>query len=490
MLTAAYSTFKPFRKATSFLLWAIIHWLFVLQAAQANELPNLGSSDLVEYTKEKEQALGRAFKSALHTEYRVVTDPDIENYIRRIGHQIAQHTGDNRNFSFYVIENPDINAFAGPDGVIGIHTGLITSVRTEAELASVIAHEIAHVTQNHLSRRFELQSNSSITTIASIIAAILIGMQDSSAGMATLMGSMGADAQQQLKYSRAHESEADSAGISYLYKSGYNPYAMGDFFGRLSLAYQNSEFKPIEILQTHPVTEHRLAEARNRAQNYPPLIFKQDEESLTLIKLKLQSMSGQEDQSLLSTKLNKSEQCYADTLNLLKRSPLQLHKNSLSCLYDTIKSRPTQRLYQTLLYEVFLNPDVKDVPENIIKQAEFTHELYPQDPSALLRLTQLLIKDKKSEKAINLLEKETPDLQYQNQAYKLLSTTFAQENKMAAAYYYEALSYFNIGDVKRTNIYLNKAKNLTNSNETNILSKINHFESEHAKALKENNKDD
>lgn len=489
MLAARHRTYKPIKKFGIFLFFSLCILQSALLTASANELPNLGSSDLTEYTKEKEQALGRAFKTALHNEYSVITDPDISNYIRRIGLQISRHTEDKRNFSFYIIQNPDINAFAGPDGVIGIHTGLIRAVNNEAELASVIAHEIAHVTQNHLSRSFELQSNSSVSNIASIIAAILIGMHDSSAGMATLMGSMGAKAQQQLKYSRAHESEADSTGISYLYKSGYNPFAMGDFFARLSQEYQNSEFKPIEILQTHPVTEHRLAEAKNRAENYPPLIFKHENETLTLIKLRLQDLTGLNDETLNTTELNQSEKCYMNTLNLLKQTPVTFKHKELSCLKKAIKERPTQRLYQTLLFDSYLNPDIKNIPPEIIKQAELSHDLYPQDPSILLRYTSLLIKAGQSLKAEQILINETPKHQYQSQLYKLLSGTYAQKGKLAEAYFYEALSYFNIGDIQRTNIFINKAKSLVKRDGSTLQAKIRHFETNYANLLKDNNKD-
>ncbi|MDX1346725.1 MAG: M48 family metalloprotease [Thiomicrorhabdus chilensis] len=467
-------------------------YLISINNVYANNLPNLGSSDLIEYTQEKEQALGRAFKNALHSEHHTLSDPDISSYIQRIGHKIAQQSGDHRNFSFYVIQHPDINAFAGPDGVIGIHTGLIRAVNSEDELASVVAHEIAHVTQNHLSRTYELRSGSSLTHLASFIAAILIGMHDSSAGMATLMGGMGASMQQQLKYSRTHESEADYAGIEYLYKSGYSPFAMSDFFGRLSLEYQNREFKPTEILSTHPVTERRLAESKSRAESYPPLIMKIDNESLTLIKLKLQAISQQKDETLRPATFTLEEQCYQQALETLHSNSNNI-EGSTQCLRKARQNNPQQRLYPSLLFDLYLNANETQTNrtfENWIKEAKFAHELFPQDPAIFQKYIRILIKDKQTLTAIEALEKETPNYTYQFELYKLLSSLYAQSGQTAYAYYFEALAHFNIGNLQRTQIYLNKANEQSSPKDIRLQGKIRDFKRTHANLLKEKNKKD
>lgn len=478
----------PFFRA--FAIYFISAWLGLLPA-NAETLPNLGSSDLVEYTPEKEEELGRAFKAALHSEYAVISDADIHDYIRRIGHKIAQHTGQNRDFSFYVIDEPSINAFAGPDGVIGLHTGLIRAVRSEDELASVIAHEIAHVTQNHLSRRYEAQAGSSLASLASFIAAVLVGSQNAEAGMAVLMGSMGASVQQQLKFSRAHESEADFAGIDYLYKSGYNPFAMGDFFGRLAQEYRHNEFKPLEILLTHPVTEHRLAEARNRAHHFPPLIFKHDDTTLQLIKRKLQAISGITDETLMPT-TNRAETCYQQSLELeLGASPLlKQHskiEQSLRCLEEAIGNHPTQRLYQTRLLEI---AGLQSKPSTqTLQQAAVTLELFPQDSAALIAQAKLLSNLQKTDKAISLLERSIPALRYQYEPLKQLASLYQKRGKTAQAYFAEARAYFNIGHLKRTQIYLKNAETFSAIEDSALKQKITLFKLENAKLLKDKQKE-
>lgn len=476
----------PFWLTTSLMLACLL----CISSVKAETLPNLGSSDLVEYTPEKEAELGRAFTAALHAEYQIVSDADINNYIRRIGHKIVQQTGENRHFAFYVIDEPSINAFAGPDGVIGIHTGLIRAVRSEDELASVIAHEIAHVTQNHLSRRYEAQSGSNLTSLASFIAAILVGSQNAEAGMAVLMGSMGASMQQQLKFSRAHESEADFTGIAYLYKSGYNPFAMGDFFGRLAQEYRNNEFKPLEILLTHPVTEHRLAEAKNRAYSFPPLIFKTDEESLNLIKLKLKATSTQADSTLPAT-LSETQMCYwqslqlADTLNITA----DISAPIFDCLQQAIKNNPTQRLFQTQLLAL-ANLQTSSPGFNLQKQAELTLELFPQDSSVVMEYARLLEKTGNTEKAIAVLETRIPTLKYQYDPYKLLAMLYQNHHKTANAYLAEAQAYLNIGNLKRTQIYLKNAETETPPSDETLKQKIAAFKLNNAKLLKDKHKEE
>lgn len=465
--------------------WISSLWASLIAAAP---LPNLGSSDLIEYTREKEQALGRAFKSALHEEYNILNDPDITHYIQRLGHKIAQHSADERDFTFYVINNPDINAFAGPDGVIGIHTGLIQAVTSEDELASVIAHEIAHVTQNHLSRTYEIRSDSSLSSLASFIAAILIGMHDSSAGMAALMGSMGASMQQQLKHSRTHEAEADFAGIDYLYKSGYNPYAMSDFFGRLAQKYRHSEFKPIEILSTHPVTEHRLAEAKSRAEQFPPMIFKREDDTLTLIKLKLSTLTQTTDPVLDRTRLDAQQSCYQKGLQAIAENRPKTMQQAKQCLQTVIDQNPRQSLYLGLLLELHLLTDKAQIPDDTLKLAEFANELYPQDPSILLRYARLLARQSDLQKAIDLLQTQAPRHTYQHALYKLLAQLHAQRHEMDYSYYYEALAYFNIGHIPRTRVYLNKALENLSKTSTTLNTQIQSFQRRHANLLKEKDK--
>ena len=471
--------------------------LLLLQAtpllAQSAELPDLGAPDLIEYDQQTEENLGRAFTTSLHTQYSLNYDPEVVSFVRKIGHKIASQTGNHRNFRFYVIDNDSINAFAGPDGVIGIHTGLIQAVQSEDELASVIAHEIAHITQRHLSRRYEYQSNQgNIASVATLLAAILIGMHDANAGMATLMGGMGYNMEQQLKNSRLHESEADSKGIEFLYKANYNPYAMGRFFSRLSKAGQNNTFALPEILRTHPVTERRLAEAENRAQTMPPLKASEPNNSLNLIKLRLNKDNLQrESHDLFFLKPQKSaaENCYQlNLINLNNSADNATIKKGRQCLWQLITDTPEQTLYTNLMMESISKRQNKDQDQDILKRilnfAEYQQALHPNDTSGLLRYADLLIKLDKVVLAQQLLESSSENQKYQYQANQKLAEIYARQNKNAEAYYFQAVAQMNIGNTKRSEYLLKKAEEETNETNKPLRQRIFLFSEKHANLLK------
>ncbi|WEJ62007.1 M48 family metalloprotease [Thiomicrorhabdus lithotrophica] len=456
--------------------------------SQANSLPDLGSPDLVEYDTQTEKELGRAFTSTLHTHYNLYSDLETNAYIRELGHKLASHTGNNRNYSFYIINDTSINAFAGPDGVIGIHTGLINATETEDELAAVIAHEISHVTQNHLSRRYEYSSTQgSLNSIASLIAAILIGMHDPSAGMATLMGGMGYNLQQQLKNSRLHESEADAIGIDLLHKSGYNPHAMGDFFGRLAKASQLDTFQVPEILRTHPVSENRLAEAENRAQNLSMVQKDKPESYLSYIKMRLKK-----DQSSLleynpqKITQNKSEACYQKTLesiNTKKRVP-----NCIKNENDKPQSLP---LFTTALIESYTTSNKKlssQELEYLDKLVEFKLELHPNNPSIPIRYSRYLEQAGEIEKAIKILKNAESKLTYRYSLYKTLAELYAQTKQESYVYLNLAKAYLEIGSVERSEYFTKRTKETIKDNNNTIKHEITLLENKLNKLLKNKDK--
>ncbi len=441
--------------------------------------PDLGSSDLIEYNIELEQELGRAFTTALHTQYNLNYDPDIVDYIRKIGHKMASQIGESRPFRFYVIDNPNINAFAGPNGVIGIHTGLISAAKSEDELAAVIAHEIAHVTQNHISRGHETNSKrSNINTFATLLAAILIGMHDSSAVYPTLIAGMSLDIEQQLKNSRLHESEADHIGIQFLSQAGYNPHAMSQFFNRLAKASQSNTSQIPEILRSHPVTERRIAEADNRAQNLPTHSQKKTSNDLTLIQLKLK----QKNQSLTKIPpppLTADEQCYQNTL---KFTPPPTKPANFQCLQTLVNNNPNRILYTTQLLQAVVQHSSPNLIRFANRQADYLMALYPKNTALLIHYSNLLLHQNKDEKAIHLLKTHTKNQRYTYQAYKKLSEIYAKKQQTAEAYYFLALAQFNIGNLKRTQYLLKQARMSAN---TNLQQQISIFEHKNGKLLKD-----
>lgn len=468
----------------------ILSGILFFSKTQANDLPDLGSPDLVEYDTQTEQRLGRAFNTALHTQYQLFTDLETNAYIRELGHKLASFTGNSRNYQFYIIDDSSINAFAGPNGIIGIHTGLIEATETEDELAAVIAHEISHVTQNHLSRRYEYSSNNgNINSIASIIAAILIGMHDPNAGMATLMGGMGYNLQQQLKNSRLHESEADSIGIELLYKAGYNPHAMGDFFGRLSKASQLDTFKAPEILRTHPVSEHRLAEAENRAQNLGKQNSPKPDSYLNFIKMRLTKIKTSQYKFNPNTQaFTEKENCYSQSLKLTKPE-----KGTSTCLKKYATETESLPIFTTALIDSYTRKKTALSTEELIdleKLITFKLELHPNNPSIPIRYSRLLNQKENPTKAIKLLEKVQKNLTYRYELYNELSELYSKIRKESYVYLNLSKANYEIGNIERSKYFLKRTKETLDKNNHQLEQEIFILEDKISKLLKNNDKNE
>lgn len=235
------------------------------------ELPDLGASADSVLSPAAEKRLGRAFMSSVRASEVVIDDPYLSSYIRQLGHQLASNSdAAGGHFEFFMIDSNSINAFAGPYGYIGINSGLILATQSEGELASVLAHEIAHVSQKHLMRAFDTASQMGVTTAAMILAAIILGASGSAdASIAAIASAQATMVQQQINFTRSNEKEADHVGMQILSKSQFDPRDMPSFFSRLTEANRIYESGAPEILRTHPVTTDRIADSMGRADQYP-----------------------------------------------------------------------------------------------------------------------------------------------------------------------------------------------------------------------------
>ena len=251
---------------------AVITLAPALSSGQIN-LPDIGSPADAVLSKNEENQLGRAIMAQIRASGEVVEDPQVNEYINEIGYRIAAQANADGNhaFSFFVVDSPVINAFALPGGFIGVHTGLLEATRSEDELAGVLAHEVAHVTQRHIARRIHATQRQSILSTAIMLGAILAGVAGGASGDAmqgAIAVAQGTAAQQQINFTRSNEYEADRVGISALAAAGFDPQGMASFFEVISRGTTPHEFRVPEFLRTHPVSSARIAEARGRARDY------------------------------------------------------------------------------------------------------------------------------------------------------------------------------------------------------------------------------
>ncbi|ESQ14195.1 MAG: hypothetical protein N838_12515 [Thiohalocapsa sp. PB-PSB1] len=238
--------------------------------ADAYDLPEMGSSADVILSATEKRELGQEFIKWVRKALKISSDPILTDYIQSLGNElVAASRESSGSYNFFLVEEPSINAFAGPAGHIGVNAGLILATETESELAAVLAHEIAHVSQKHLLRRFEAQKQMSIPTVALMLAAAVLGAAvDPNAGIAAMAGIQGVAAQQQVNFTRANEEEADRIGIDTLARSGRDPFAMPGFFQKLTRATRIYDSGAPQLLRTHPVNADRIADGLARAERH------------------------------------------------------------------------------------------------------------------------------------------------------------------------------------------------------------------------------
>ncbi|MDM8558444.1 M48 family metalloprotease [Candidatus Parabeggiatoa sp. HSG14] len=382
----------------------LILWVICLPCV-AIDLPDIGISANTIMSPADEQKLGETFIRQLRRQVEVIDDLQISNYLNALGHRLASYSDNpEQRFRFFTIKESSINAFAVPGGFIGVHSGLILKTQSESELASVLSHEIAHVTQRHIARTIEGSQRFSLPAIAALIAAaVLAGAAGSpEVGEAALASILAGNIQMQINFTRIHEKEADRVGMQILAKAGFNPNDMPNFFERLQTASRYYEDWGVpEFLRTHPVTTDRIAEARDRAEKYSKKL-KSDTPPYHLMKAQLVVLVADNKQNLLK-RLKKmlktghyrdeSAIRYALALTLLATRQTDGVQTQIDWLLKNDNDRVIYRLLKARLASLQKN-DTKAM--QIYKQAL---EVYPDDNMLVLDYAEKLLQNNAAQKA-------------------------------------------------------------------------------------------
>lgn len=235
-------------------------------------LPDLGDASSSVLSPQMERKLGESvMRDIRFNEPNFVDDPEINEYLNALGYKLlAALAGARQDFEFFALREPSINAFALPGGFVGIHTGLLTAADTESEVASVLAHEITHVTQRHIARLFGAQKQMQLPAMIAMAAALLVARSRPDLASGAAMAAQGVAIQGQLGYSRDFEREADRIGFQTLQSAGFDVRGMPAFFEKLQrFTRVNDDGSAPGYLRSHPLTADRVADAQNRAQNAP-----------------------------------------------------------------------------------------------------------------------------------------------------------------------------------------------------------------------------
>jgi len=396
-----------------------------------NDLPDLGTAAVNTFSLEKETVYGDAYMRVIRSSAPILNDPVLTQYLTELGNKLVAHaTGVKTPFYFFLLRNDEINAFAFFGGHVGVHTGLFLNADNESQIASVIGHEITHVTQRHLARSLEAQEKSSTATMVGMLGAILLTIAVPQAGMAALATTQALATQAKINYTRLHEKEADRIGMKILVDAGFDPNGAADFFAKLATRYRFTT-KPPQMLLTHPLPESRITEARNRAMQYP-LKLVADNIDFQLAKARIQvrfsNYSEPAALALFDTQLKKRNYTFKNAAlygkalalfraerfdeaesiidNLLKEDRNNLfyidtktdlliqkkaNKDAIALLETQIKLKPTSQVININLANVYIE---SDQPTKAIPLLEDMIFLDKQNPLPLFLLRDAYIKTK------------------------------------------------------------------------------------------------
>jgi len=238
---------------------------------QSAPLPDLGDANSADLSPQQERRLGETVMREIRRDPQYLDDAEIAEYLNGLGGRlVAAAPGARQDFEFFAIRDSSINAFALPGGFIGVHTGLITASDSESEIASVLGHEIAHVTQRHIARQIGIQKQMQVPMMIAMAAALLLGRSRPDLATGATTAIQGGAIQSQLAFSRDFEREADRLGFQTLYGAGYDVRAMAEFFEKMQRYTRLMDSGAVpSYLRSHPVTTERISDAQARAQGTP-----------------------------------------------------------------------------------------------------------------------------------------------------------------------------------------------------------------------------
>lgn len=268
-------------------------------AVFAEGLPELGDDSQTRFSPQMERKVGEQIFNEIRTrEPSYVADPEVRAYLNQLGSRLSalvdggtsEVTGAT-GFEFFALRDPTLNAFAMPGGYIGVHTGLVLSAQSESELASVLAHEVSHVTQHHIGRSMTTAGIGQMAMLLSLAVAILAARSNPDMAMGAAMAGQAAGIQSKLNYSRDFEREADRIGLQLLDRAGFDARAMPLFFNRMLKAGSLYDNSAPAYLRTHPLTTERISaiEDRIEGRNFK---FVPDSLEFQLVRAKLRAAAG------------------------------------------------------------------------------------------------------------------------------------------------------------------------------------------------------
>lgn len=447
--------------------------------AQPASAPSMGSSSSAELSPTLERKLGEAIMVQGRRDPEYISDPDFSQYLENMGRKLGAHApGGAPQIEVFGVRNPELNAFAMPGGFIGVHTGLIVASGSESEVAGVVAHEIAHVTQRHIARGLTQQRQSGHIALASLagalLAALIPGGGQAAMGIAAFGQAAAID--RQLGFSREAEQEADRNGVEMLRKAGYDPSGMAAMFGRLTSAASLNEGRGGgAYASTHPLSLQRMTDMQNRIRQYGPA-SPQSEDEFWFIRAKARVLQAVDPRQLRQAEDQLDDEARALTQRegaspSVARRAAAWYGVSLAALARQDPGAASKALAQAqalMPSSPYLDLQRIDIDmakrqyASALELSQSAHKRWPQRRSFVLRTAQNLQILGRDRDAVTFLQTQIkrwptqePDL-YKMQAVSLERSGQQVESRQAMAVYYEKL-----GALQAAHTQLQQARTLS-----------------------------
>jgi predicted Zn-dependent protease len=428
----------------------------VSDAVQAypQRLPDLGDVSQADFSPMQERKLGETIVRQMRAAGAYMNDPEVNDYLNELGHRlIAASTDVRQDFEFFAVPDSQINAFALPGGYVGVNTGLILLAQTESELASVLAHEISHVTQHHMARALSAQKDSMLMSLAGLALAILAARGSSAssgdAASAAIAATQALTIQHQINFTRENEYEADRLGFQRLDAAGFDVTAMATFMKRLQSAMRFVEGSAPKYLQDHPVTYERIAEAEARAYGHP---YRQVVDSLDfhLVRALLRSYEGEPrdavkwfDDAIAQRKYNNAIAAqYGLVASLLRANDTKRAKAELAKLE---KVAPQHPMIDAIAGHVLL--DSGDV-DGAIKRFASGLARYPNKMQLVYDYPDALMKAGRNAEAARFAEEQLSRFAGNGPLQLIAARAYAGQNRQMLAHRHQAEYYAWQGNLK------------------------------------------
>lgn len=412
------------------------------QSSNADELdlPNLRGQGLSFAEQYQNKLLGEWSLRNINGRTKMEHDPWIHETVKDITWRLNAQARQQAPLGLVIIDNPSINAFAAPGGVIGLNTGTILAASSMDELASVIAHEVAHISQNHYESGADERKKALLMQIGGMLAAIAASAVDGDAAAAVMMGSQTATMNSSMAFSRNNEREADRVGMQIMNQAGYDPRAMPRFFATMNQQSQlnqtANQFLP-SFVRSHPLSNERLSESQSRAQRYTSLSLNQQQRHQALFDLlywRVQSTGKHVSETALTTAAKNS---VGAKLALMYWYGEQQRFKEANELYTELSALPAP---QRQVLEPLLSITQSQIltEQNQWQQAaellESQQRLYPERRDLRLYLAEALTNSNQPTKAQTLLKpltEQQPSDRYAWQSLQLANEKIAKTTDSA-----------------------------------------------------------